>query len=390
MQRVDYPARAGWQPKVESQGLWFHTAGEVPYWDESHHYLFEASEIDELEHATYELNEMCFEAVDRVIRNDLFERFQIPKPYRDWIAASWQQDDLTLYGRFDLVYDGQEPPALLEYNADTPTAVLEAAVIQWFWFQDYLASSGGRWGKFDQFNSLHERLIEAWGLVKARTSGKVHFAGLDEYDSLEDFMTVSYLRDTAQQAGLQTEFLPMNCIGWNDLRREFVDQRETRIETLFKLYPWEWMVREEFGPYLPDSQVRWFEPPWKMLLSNKALLPTLHEMFPDSPHVLPAAFEPLSGTYVKKPIFSREGANIAIVSDGEVMLETKGAYGDGPFIYQEFRPLPRFGECCPVIGSWLVNGHACGIGIREDQSLITGNLSRFVPHLFRRKESSDW
>jgi glutathionylspermidine synthase len=37
-----------------------------------------------------------------------------------------------------------------------------------------------------------------------------------------------------------------------------------------------------------------------------------------------------------------------------------------------------------------VNGHACGIGIREDQSPITGNLSRFVPHLFRRKESTDW
>ncbi len=35
-----------------------------------------------------------------------------------------------------------------------------------------------------------------------------------------------------------------------------------------------------------------------------------------------------------------------------------------------------------VIGSWLVNGYACGIGIREDTSPITGNTSRFVPHLF--------
>jgi glutathionylspermidine synthase len=36
-----------------------------------------------------------------------------------------------LYGRFDLAYRGDGPPKLLEYNADTPTALFEAAVVQW-------------------------------------------------------------------------------------------------------------------------------------------------------------------------------------------------------------------------------------------------------------------
>jgi glutathionylspermidine synthase len=33
-----------------------------------------------------------------------------------------------------------------------------------------------------------------------------------------------------------------------------------------------------------------------------------------------------------------------------------------------------------VIGAWLVASEACGLGIREDTRLITGNTSRFIPH----------
>jgi glutathionylspermidine synthase len=384
MQRLDCAPRAGWQQIVEKQGLWFHTLNNQPYWDESHYYLFEQHEIDELDRATYQLNELCLAAVERVIRDQLFDRFLIPPQYVDWVAQSWDEDEHSIYGRFDLAFDGTRPPALLEYNADTPTAVLEAAAIQWFWFQDFLADASNRFAGYDQFNSLHERLIEAWTVVKARVEGTVYFAALDEDESLEDYMTVNYLRDTAIQGGLSTEFISIRDIGWNTPRQSFVDPGEAPIRTMFKLYPWEWMLREEFGRHLPAAAVQWFEPPWKMLLSNKALLPTLYEMFPRNPYLLPSAFEPLGDTYVKKPIFSREGANVSIVHKGKTLLETEGRYGAGPFVYQEFRPLPRFDLNCPVIGSWIVNGYACGIGIREDDTLITGNLSRFVPHLFRR------
>ena len=61
-------------------------------------------------------------------------------------------------------------------------------------------------------------------------------------------------------------------------------------------------------------------------------------------------------------------------------VETEGVYG-GPYVYQQFRMLPKFGENYPVIGSWMVNGYACGIGIREDRSPVTRNTSRFVPHM---------
>ena len=49
----------------------------------------------------------------------------------NFIAASWKRRDASLYGRFDLRYDGQGPAKLLEYNADTPTSLFETAVFQW-------------------------------------------------------------------------------------------------------------------------------------------------------------------------------------------------------------------------------------------------------------------
>jgi glutathionylspermidine synthase len=120
-----------------------------------------------------------------------------------------------------------------------------------------------------------------------------------------------------------------------------------------------------------------------MVLSNKAILPVLHQLFPRSPYLLRAGFEPIGETYVVKPIYSREGSNIAIVENRHTIAETGGDYTEGPHVYQQFRPLPSFEGRYPVVGSWIVNGHACGMGIREDEGLITRNTSRFLPHLFR-------
>lgn len=36
----------------------------------------------------------------------------------------------------------------------------------------------------------------------------------------------------------------------------------------------------------------------------------------------------------------------------------------------------------PMIGSWVVGDVACGIGLREDFTPVTGNDSHFIPHYF--------
>lgn len=382
MNRRDIDPRPDWSSRVESQGFLFHSAGGSPYWDESACYEFSAAEIDRIEAATNELERLCLEAVQSVIDRNLYAAFEIPGDYIPLIVRSWERDEHALYGRFDLAYDGQGVPKMLEYNADTPTSLLEAAVIQWQWLED-VAPSGvfGDPEQVDQYNSIHERLIAAWTEIHPEIDGPVHFLGLQEV--LEDFMTVSYLRDTAIQAGLETEFVDLGDVGWNPGRRAFIDGQDQAIRTAFKLYPWEWLVRESFGPNLRYESTRWLEPPWKMLLSNKAILPILWELFPGHPNLLRAEFEPFGDTFVVKPILSREGANVAILERGRQIAATGGDYGDGPKIFQAYQPLPRFAGKSAVLGSWLVHGEACGLGIREDDGPITGNLSRFVPHYFR-------
>jgi glutathionylspermidine synthase len=383
MHRYTAEPRPDWRSVVESQGLLFHSLDDEPYWNESAFYLFEAKEVDAIERATFALDRMCLEAVEHVITNRLFPHFGIPEAFAPWIAHSWEHDERTIYGRFDLSFDGDGPPKLLEYNADTPTALLEAAVIQWFWFQDRLklASTVDR-PQFDQFNGLHERLIEAWKATRAAYGDILHVSAMSE--SLEDRMTAHYLRDVATQAGFTTEYLAVKDIGWHAARRTFTDLRERPIRLMFKLYPWEWMLREPFGRNLPFAPTRWLEPPWKMILSNKAILPILWELFPGNEYLLRAEFQPFGDTFVSKPTLSREGANLTIVEHGKIIAETSGNYDEGPRVYQAYHPLPDFEGRYAVVGSWMVNGNACGIGIREDDSPITRNTSRFVPHLYRK------
>ena len=87
----------------------------------------------------------------------------------------------------------------------------------------------------------------------------------------------------------------------------------------------------------------------------------------------------LATGWVRKPLFSREGANIEMhLADGSTQ-RSDGPY-DGPAIIQRAHPLTRFEGGYPLIGSWVVGDHACGIGIREDDSAITRDSARFVPH----------
>lgn len=374
MQREDRIPRADWPAKVEALGFDFHTLDGEVYWDERACYRFTGDEIDRLEAATGELQERCIEAAGRVIERGDYERLRIPEPFHASIERSWNEDDPTLYGRFDLSWDGGGEPKMLEYNADTPTALLEASVVQWYWLQDVFP-------KCDQFNSIHEKLVARWSGMRGAlpADGRVYFTCAGE--SIEDRGNLDYLRDTATQAGLDARAIDIADIGWDGAR--FVDLEERGIGALFKLYPWEWLAREEFGPHLAARTMQVIEPAWKMLLSNKALLPILWEMFPGHPNLLEASFEPgrFATDFVKKPIYSREGANVAITAGGTTM-QHGGEYGEEGWIWQAYHALPRFGDNYAVIGSWIVGGEPAGIGIREDATPITRDTSRFVPHYF--------
>jgi glutathionylspermidine synthase len=366
MRRERITPRADWQREVESIGFGFHTIDGQPYWREDACYVFDADAIDEVEAATAELHGMCLEAVDRIVRDGRYDALGINDDAARLAERSWFDREPSLYGRMDLSWDGVSPPKLLEYNADTPTSLFEASVVQWYWLEACYPDA-------DQFNSIHEKLIARWPIVGG--GGRVHFAAC--YDNPEDGTTTDYLLDTCLQAGHEVQALDIEEIGWNG--RVFIDLADRPIDRLFKLYPWEWLLDEAFAKHIAPSRTRFIEPAWKMLLSNKAILPLLWEWFPNHPNLLPASLrrEEIAGAAVAKPFWGREGEGISVLDPHQ------GAVVAPHTVYQALAPLPVFDGRHALVGSWIVGNEAAGMGIREDNDRITRNTSCFVPHLFR-------
>jgi glutathionylspermidine synthase len=375
LRREKRQPRPNWRERCEAAGFYFHSMGGT-YWDESAAYRFSSSQIDQLESAAAEMHQLCLAAAEEAVRSRRFAEFAIPEAFHELVARSWREREPTLYGRFDFSWDGTGEPKLLEYNADTPTSLLEASVVQWHWLEDAQKEA-------DQFNSLHEKLIARLQAMRpqlqAASGDALYLACVKNND--EDLGNIEYLRDCALQAGWDARSIAIEDIGWNG--GGFVDLEERPIAVLFKLYPWEWLAREEFGEHLLSRPARLVEPAWKMLLSNKALLVLLWELNYGHPNLLPTYFTPqkFGADFVRKPLLSREGANVTIRSRG-VVRQQPGGYGGEGYVYQSVAPLPAFDGRYPVIGAWIVGEEPAGIGIREDDSPITKNSSRFVPHYF--------
>jgi glutathionylspermidine synthase len=387
MRRHAISPRQNWQKSVEQVGLTYHTLDDgSPYWDESAYWEFTSAEVDRLEAATAEIQRLALAAGDAILERNWLERMQIPAAAAQRIRETWQSEPPALYGRLDLAFDGRQIK-LLEYNADTPTALVEAAVAQWYWLEDCFP-------KEDQFNSLHEKLVAKWKDLLPYVAQPVYFS----HDGVEeDAMTIAYLQDTAQQAGLKTEALAIRAIGWDAARNHFVNLHGNEIRSIFKLYPWEWLLKDGFGEHalatmdalnqktVPGT-VQWIEPIWKMLWSNKALLAILWELNPNHELLLPAYLDGPRNmqNYVRKPLFGREGSGISVFHDW-VVIEGAAANAkvDSGYVWQAMAPLAQVDGKTAVIGSWLIDGEPAGMGIRESDGMITTNTSRFVPHLFR-------
>ncbi len=382
MQRIDVPERPNWRQRAADLGFTFHSPDGQTYWDERAYYAFTLAQIErDIEAPTAELEALMLRLVERVIGDDaLLRRLAIKPSAWPIIRTSWQRQSPSLYGRFDFSYDGSGPAKLLEYNADTPTSLYEAAAFQWFWLEDQIAA-GQLPPTADQYNSIHEKLVARFAQLSGQ--GLLHLTGVAQ--SPEDRGTVAYIEDCARQGGFTTEFIDVSDIGLGS-DGQLYDLQNRPIERLFKLYPWEWLFAEDFSRSLMTTRTAMLEPAWKAILSNKGILPLLWEMAEGHPNLLPAYFaddpraSSLGHGYARKPLYSREGANIELHQGGQLLDTQTGPYGADGYIVQALAPLPKFGDNHAVVGSWVIAGEPAGLGMREDTSAITKNTSRFVPH----------
>lgn len=387
MKRISVTERANWRAYAEEVGFNFHTFDGEPYWDETAYYQFTLQQIEnDLEAPTEELHQMVMDMVGDITRSEeMLTQLNIPRDFWSYIWNSWNKGEPHLYGRMDLVYNGFGPAKLLELNYDTPTSLFETGFFQWVWLEDQIRNGVLPEGA-DQFNSLHDKIEAAFGQLQLPQP--FYFSSVR--DNAEDKGTVDYLMDIAAQAGVDVRYIPLEDIG--EAAEQFVDLDNEAIKGLFKLYPWEFMVQEDFSKTICSGKTQIIEPAWKMLLSNKGILPLLWQRYPDHPNLLPAFFEtassePLAAGWVRKPLLSREGANVDLITSSGEKISAAGPYDDGGYVRQALHALPKFrdeyrnADTYTMLGSWVVGDSAAGICIREDATLITKDSSRFLPHI---------
>lgn len=449
--------RENWPAVVADQGLTYWQTllpdgSTRSYWSESAHYAFSSEEVEQLYADMRTLLDMCVTAGDFILAHpDLMDRMGIPEWVRPMIAQTWNRYDKagqpvdwgSVYGRIDAVYGGNRlldprstdhqdaaDPALgrlrlYEFNADTPTALLETAIIQWSWFE---ATKQGD----DQWNGVFEALVDAWRRNLEQVSAElgrkptVYFActwhdnllpefadavppeeraTIDiEQCSYEDLQNLRVLQETCRQAGYETAWLYVEQIHLGEDGRfydgRFPDGELRHLDVVFKLHAWEYICAEPYGPAVFEDMARaggtvWVEPPYAMLWSNKGLLPVLWQLFGRDPEksqlLIPAWFDgeqpEAVQSYVRKPLLGREGANITVVVDGETVLANPGPYGEEGFVVQGYAPPPNFvgydGDNFPTLGLWYVDGEPAGMILRESTSVVIDNLSVCVPHVIR-------
>jgi glutathionylspermidine synthase len=368
---------------------------------------------DKIEDAAKEMYRLCMKAVQKVIDDDRFAEFGIGKAQAEYIRKTWNRNKLPdgttrdpgLAGRMDFCWDGKDDIKFYEFNADTYTTAYECAVVQWKVVED-LMKRGVIPEGMSQFNSLEEklqdRLAHIRGMAHPTHGNRLDFTCFSNNE--EDLTTTNYLRYLAGQAGWETAFVDAEQMGVvrdpsSRLFGHLFGADDRKIETLYKLVPWEHVADDKFAPYLERDNTLIIEPAWKAILSNKRLSVLLWEMFPGHPLLLPtyATPEKLGSTYVEKPIFGRVGMSIKTVIDGKVAGHNEHIVGEPdysgyPRIYQQFHPLPELPGASGwrfQTGIWVVgDGQIAGMDLRRDRSLVTGsNDLRFVPHYMIPRET---
>jgi len=377
MKRIQLSPRPDWQSLVEKQGLNWHSENKQVTWKEDTAYVLSRSEVLKLSQTASELAQIYHQAAGHIVKNKLWPLMGLQEHETGLITSSWERGEWSLHGRFDFLFDAEGVPKLLEYNAETALSLVETAVIQRNWLTEAMS-------EFDQFNDLEELLLQAW-----RESGfeHVHCVWRPRHAEVEG--TVRYMAGLLRKAGIRVTLMALHRMGWDARQRAFVDHDGVPVSHCYKLYPWEWMLREPFAKHVEASRCSFIEPPWRLLLGSKGILCVISELFGDHPAVVACHTTPekIGSSFVSKPLFGHEGHNVTIHRDGTTVESLGGEYGDEAKVFQAFVEGQRCDGHLPQFGVWMVRDKPAAICIRETSgSIITAN-SAFIPHAIERLNS---
>ena len=376
---------------LESIGFSWHTDNDNTGYISDEIVAITVDEADSYYEAANELYDMFVQAGEHVIENNLFHELNIPFNLVELIKKSWEDDvHWHIYGRFDLAggIDGK-PIKLIEFNADTPTALFETAIIQWAMlkYNDLDEAS--------QFNSLYEALIDNFKRFVTldtdiekfeehykKLNWKILFSSIA--GNVEEEHTVKLLQHIASEAGYNTDFAYIQDVQFGD---DGISKDDELFEFWFKLIPWEDIAidENELALILTDLIVNQkaivFNPAYTLMFQSKGFMKILWDLFPNHPLLLETSFEPLKNKkQVEKPCFGREGESVAIINaDNSLDIRNEGEYDNFKPVYQEYVEFPQDQNGNYYQAGVFYAYEACGLGFRKGGKILD-NMSKFVGH----------
>ncbi len=328
--------------------------------------------------------------------DDRLEGLGIPdfaRPLVQWsVENEW---DNFLVGRFDFAGGIDDLPLkLIEFNADTASLLPETSVIQ----PEVVRKAGLKPAPNDLLAALESNARRLGGGRSDTAIAAAHLGSEDDSHNVDVLARIS----TAAKWG-RTDNITLPSLEINPDEGVFYEASPGKwihYGTMIKFFPWDFAAIEEpeLWEYLAElvmaKKLRVFNPAWTMLLQSKALLAYAWEDNPGHPLLLPTAFDPaqlprpLDG-YVRKPVFGRMGENIEIVMNGRnVVAETKGDYGNGPVVYQEYAEFAIDGDKHRYQLSTYQAPQACGLCCRRQDDMIIDDDGEFVSLALMKKKVS--
>lgn len=361
-------------------------------WDESSAYLMSRDDVDEIVSAISSVVSMAREAADFLLDGE-WGTFGMSNEIFELVRNSFDSRETEFFTRYDFAYTADGSLKLVGIEPDSPRYLVETAHTQRTWLFDMFGNKVKN-HKVTQLNSIPEMILEAFKEFKNNDKNLHVFTSSLERG--EDSISSSYIKGLARTCGLNVSGHRMKDLIWDKFSNVWVDEKGDEVTSFYKHYPWELIMSspssKNFIEHYEDFK-QTLDPLWKIIMSNRAVLPAMYHLFPDSKILSPAKLDDVTGIgedYVMSPVLLSSSRNEmgvlkgrAFTSWGENMKDLSNqptiAYRklDMPKRYRDASGGYRF----TFLSVFTVGGSLAGIGVRESRLPLLGAHSTFKPHV---------
>ncbi|KAL4485779.1 hypothetical protein ABPG72_012319 [Tetrahymena utriculariae] len=402
LQRVEFEPLKGLKEKFEKIKFDFYNIDGVKwggyllgfcydnYWIDGAGYRISENKFKQIIQTTHELHNMCLQATDEAIQDDdiLQNVFDIPQDMIPIIRKSWQSRQPDLLARYDFLLGKEGELYFLEVNGDTPSSIIEAGPAQKIWADEF---------KLLQFNNIENQIKLGFQNILQQNQ-KTKLLMFQNQD-FEDKCTFNYLNSILEPF-LQAKIECQNIESIDECLENELNQDGFKKSIIWRQYPFEWLASETTRNYFTNPKFyncksqTIIEPPWKIVMSNKAMSVLLYQMFPSNPHLIMSSLEPLGENVLQlsKQKYAREGEYINYSDNYEFfkyfLIDSYIKYVHKP-VFQKFMQSDLHKNRYITISCWVVQGKPCSVLLREDLNPIIGTGSSVVPYFIQRKNQED-